>query len=230
MARQTCGKTPWCAAWIAAMESHRLQPNRLPRGRTYANRGRRLVLLSILSSASRAACSVEVTEKGETDFSDTDFRLVYLHGTDGEPRGFAFPEPLTDALCCRAEKTQERSRPLAQAMRLFMNQPLDASLEAHSPSSRFLNAGAFVAALAPFDEGRFAIRYAALSRNEKGAGSILILQHLLLKSLEFAHGTVRRHVMDPEIGSDLGHGVRARGAGGRDTDFDLLSHACCCDG
>ena len=39
MARQTYGKTPWGAAWIAAMERVDHNTNRLPRGRTYANRG-----------------------------------------------------------------------------------------------------------------------------------------------------------------------------------------------
>ncbi|NNM82562.1 MAG: hypothetical protein HKL98_08195, partial [Burkholderiales bacterium] len=39
MARQTYGKTPWGAEWIAAMERIDHNTNRLPRGRTYANRG-----------------------------------------------------------------------------------------------------------------------------------------------------------------------------------------------
>lgn len=172
------------------------------------------VLLAIQSSAGRAAEAVDVADEGETDFSEIDFHLTYPDSASGDPLVFASPAQLLDQLPVgenitlmlpptklggRAVKTPGRRWPLAETVRMFMEQPLDTALEVHSPTSRFLNAaasvalafvraGAFIPALAPFEAGRFGIRYAALARNEQTQQALAFLSALLPPKMGFQSG------------------------------------------
>ena len=162
------------------------------------------VLLAIHASVCRAAEAVEVVDELENDFSAAALYLIYPDDAEGDLLLFA-PNPQGDLLpdgkdaTCRLPSTKPGARPvatlgkrwpLAEALRLFMTQPLDTGLEVHSPSSRFLNAataaalafaraGAFIPALDPYAAGRFGIRYSALARNEQTQQVLAFLSALL---------------------------------------------------
>ncbi len=169
------------------------------------------VLLAIQSAACNAAEAVDVADEGEIDFSEIDFRLIYQDSASSDPLVFASPAPLLGRLSIgenttlmlppakpggRAIKASGQIGPLAETLRLFITQPLDTALEVHSTTSRFLNtatsialafirAGAFVPALAPFEAGRFAIRYTALVRNEQTQQTLAFLSALLPPKMGF---------------------------------------------